>query len=163
MHCSWPCSVYARMYAITKDKKYLEFMDKEFHDTYNYLYDQDEHLFYRDGRYFQQRESNGKKIFWGRGNGWVLGGLVDLLKIIPKKSSYRPFYEKLYKEMCARIIETQAKDGYWHASLLDQTLTLHRKPVLQDLSYMHWHTELEKDTWIPSCIFLPSPKVGRLW
>lgn len=111
--------VYARMYAITKDKKYLEFMDKEFHDTYNYLYDQEEHLFYRDGRYFQQRESNGKKIFWGRGNGWVLGGLVDLLKIIPKKSSYRPFYEKLYKEMCARIIETQAKDGYWHASLLN--------------------------------------------
>ena len=111
--------VYARMYNITGNKKYLEFMDKEFRNTYNYLYDKEEHLFYRDGRYFDQRENNGKKVFWGRGNGWVLGGLVDLLNLLPKKSSYRPFYEQLFKEMCARVIETQSTDGYWHASLLD--------------------------------------------
>ncbi len=111
--------VYARMYNITGNKKYLEFMDREFHNTYDYLYDKEEHLFYRDGRYFDQRENNGKKVFWGRGNGWVLGGLVDLLSLLPKKSSYRPFYEQLFKEMCARVIETQSADGYWHASLLD--------------------------------------------
>ena len=111
--------VYARMYAITGDKKYLDFMDREYHATYDYLYDKEEHLFYRDGRYFDQREANGKKIFWGRGNGWVLGGLVDLLKLIPKKSAIRPFYEQLFKEMCARMVDTQSADGYWHASLLD--------------------------------------------
>ena len=50
----------------------------------NYLYDKEEHLFYRDHRYFAKREANGKKVFWGRGNGWVLGGLVEILQALPK-------------------------------------------------------------------------------
>lgn len=111
--------VYARLYAVTGDRKYLTFMDREYRNTYDYLYDKDEHLFYRDGRYFDKREANGKKVFWGRGNGWVLGGLVDLLKLIPRKDAIRPFYEQLFKELSARIVETQSDDGYWHASLLD--------------------------------------------
>ena len=47
--------VFARMYAMTGDKRYAEFMEKEFRATYDYLYDKDERLFYRDWRYFDQR------------------------------------------------------------------------------------------------------------
>ena len=66
--------VYAKLYAQTLDKKYLNFLNREYKTTYDYLYDKEEQLFYRDHRYFDKREANGKKVFWGRGNGWVLGG-----------------------------------------------------------------------------------------
>ena len=46
--------------------------NREYKATYDYLFDKEENLFYRDWRYFDKREANGKKVFWGRGNGWVL-------------------------------------------------------------------------------------------
>ena len=113
--------VYAKMAVITGNKKYLVFMDQEFRATYDLLYDKDEHLFYRDHRYFpeKQREANGEKIFWGRGNGWVMGGLVAILKELPLESTYRPFYEQLFKEMAQKVAACQGEAGFWHASLLD--------------------------------------------
>ncbi len=113
--------VYAKLSAITGDNKYLEFMDREYKATYNLLYDVDEHLFYRDHRYFPGKvlEVNGRKVFWGRGNGWVMGGLVALLKELPDDSIYRPFYEKIFVEMAEKVASCQDNDGFWHASMLD--------------------------------------------
>jgi len=114
--------VYAKLSAITGDDKYLAFMDREFKATWELLYDRDEHLFYRDHRYFPEKvlEANGSKVFWGRGNGWVMGGLVSLLKELPSGSKYRPFYEKLFIEMARKVALCQDKEGFWHASMLDQ-------------------------------------------
>jgi rhamnogalacturonyl hydrolase YesR len=111
--------IFATLYSITGKEKYIEFMDKEYKCTSIFLYDLKERMFFRDSRYFYEREPNGKKVFWGRGNGWVLGGLVEVLKELPKKNKYRPFYEKLFVEMCSRMVEIQQPDGFWHASLLD--------------------------------------------
>lgn len=96
------------------------FADTEFKATYNHLYDKDEKLFFRDSRYFGQKEANGKKVFWGRGNGWVIGGLAEILKTLPvDDTEYRPFYLQLFQEISERLAGLQSKDGYWHASLLD--------------------------------------------
>lgn len=112
--------VYTRLYDLTGNKKYIMFADAEFKATYNYLYDKEEKMFYRDSRYFNQKEENGKKVFWGRGNGWVIGGLAEILKTLPKEDKeYRPFYENLFVEMSKRLAALQGEDGYWHASLLD--------------------------------------------
>lgn len=112
--------VYVRMYMLTGDKKYMKFADKEFKATYDRLYDKEERLFYRDSRYMAKKEKNGKKVFWGRGNGWVMGGLAEILKTLPEKErKYRPFYERLFKEMASRLLELQSPDGFWRASLLN--------------------------------------------
>ncbi len=113
--------VYVRMANITGDKKYLDFMDREYRETYAFLYDQEEHLFYRDYRYFpdKKREANGEKVFWGRGNGWVIGGLASILDGLPKESEYRPFYIRLFSEMAEKVAACQGEDGFWHASMLD--------------------------------------------
>lgn len=111
--------VYVKLYMMTNNEAYMKFADKEYKDSYNYLYDKEEKLFYRDWRYFGKKEANGKKVFWGRGNGWVLGGLSEILKELPKGNKYRKFYEDLFIEMSERIIECQQPDGYWRASLLD--------------------------------------------
>src|SRR3989442_11451693 len=56
----------------TGDRRYADLMERLWWKTTDYLYDKQERLFYRDSRFFDQRERNGKKVFWSRGNGWVL-------------------------------------------------------------------------------------------
>jgi rhamnogalacturonyl hydrolase YesR len=85
------------------------------------LYDKDEHLFARDLGYKPEvkREANGAKVFWSRGNGWVMGGLALMLSELPKDYKQRPFYIQLFKEMAERVSGLQQPDGLWRASLLD--------------------------------------------
>jgi len=107
------------------EKRFLEANDLYYKECYELLYNKEERLFARDlyyvikGDSLDRYEANGKLIFWSRGNGWVLGGLVRLLKELPKDYPNRPFYVQLYKEMCARVTELQQTDGLWRASLLD--------------------------------------------
>ena len=59
-------------------------------------------------------------MFWGRGNGWVMGGLTEILKTLSADDKkYRPFYVNLFREMSGRLAELQCEDGFWRASLLD--------------------------------------------
>lgn len=111
--------VYAKMYMLTDDWKYIEFLNREYKATYDYLFDKEEQLFYRDHRYFGKKEANGTKVFWGRGNGWVLGGLCEILQALPVTNMHRAFYQDLFVTLAGRIAQLQGKDGYWHASLLD--------------------------------------------
>ena len=103
----------------TGDKKYLDIADKLWFKTTDFLFDKDENLYFRDGRFFDKREANGKKIFWSRGNGWVMGGLVRMLKNMPSNYPDRPKFIELYKKMAAKIATLQNADGTWHAALLD--------------------------------------------
>jgi rhamnogalacturonyl hydrolase YesR len=109
----------ARLYEYTGDIRYLDYMNNRWWHTTAYLYDKDEHLYYRDSRYFEKREANGQKVFWGRGNGWVLGGLARVLQSMPAAYPDRPRYEQLFRDMCARFLTLQGADGLWRASLLD--------------------------------------------
>ena len=111
--------VYAKLYALTGEKKYIKFMNKEYKATYDYLFDKEENLFYRDRRYFGKKEANGKKVFWGRGNAWVIGGLAHILNILPEETPMYKSYENLYLQMIHKIVQLQQPDGLWRASLLD--------------------------------------------
>jgi len=109
----------AQLSLATGDKRYLDFMDREWWLTSGALYDPSEHLYYRDNRFLAMREANGQKIFWSRGNGWVLAGLAFVLERMPHDYPSRPRYIAQYKEMAARIAALQPADGIWRASLLD--------------------------------------------
>lgn len=111
--------VLTRLYAATGDKKYLEYLNTMYWDSYDYLYNEDEHLFYRDKNYFDARSKNGKEVYWSRGNGWVLAGLARLLEYLPKDDPGRPKFEKLFVDMSNRIAPLQQPDGLWRTSLLD--------------------------------------------
>lgn len=111
--------VWARLAALTGKRQYLDYMNKEWWATTDYLYDEEEHLYFRDDRYFDQREANGKKVFWCRGNGWVFGGLVRTIANLPEDYPDRPKYLKIYREMAAKLPTIQGKDGLWRSSLLD--------------------------------------------
>lgn len=110
---------------VTGNTDFLKYNDRCYRECYDLLFNKEEHLFARDLNYVLKpdgsgkKETNGKRIFWSRGNGWVMGGLVRILKELPSDYSERPFYENLFKEMAARVLSLQQEDGLWRASLLD--------------------------------------------
>jgi unsaturated rhamnogalacturonyl hydrolase len=108
-----------QMSKATGDKRYADFAHEEFKATTDYLYDPGEKLYFRDSRFFDMRDAKGRKLFWSRGNGWVMGGLVRMLQTMDRKDPKRPYYEGLFKEMAAKLLTLQKPDGYWPASLLD--------------------------------------------
>ena len=111
--------VLARESVATGDGKYIHYMDKEWWETSASLYDKGEHLYFRDDRYFTQKEKNGQKIFWGRGNGWVMGAFVKVLSVMPKSYPTRAKYVTQYREMAEKIASIQGTDGLWRTGLLD--------------------------------------------
>jgi unsaturated rhamnogalacturonyl hydrolase len=110
--------VWIGLAAATGDQRYAEYAHAEFKATRDYLYDREEHLFYRDSRFFEQRDSSGRKLFWSRGNGWVFAGIARVLQRLPASDPARAMYEGLFKEMAAKLKTVQKPDGYWAPSLL---------------------------------------------
>lgn len=111
--------VWSRMYAITGDKKYTTYLDEEWAKTSSLLYDEQAHLYARDASFIGKKEKNGEKIFWSRGEGWVMGGLARTLQYLPKNDSRRAFYVTQLQQMSAAVAKLQGSDGLWHSSLLD--------------------------------------------
>ena len=115
----------AKLSKTFNDPSYLVLSDTLFMQCYRLLYDKEEKLFARDASYLVdangngKRESNGKKVFWSRGNGWVMAGLIRLLKEMPTEHPTRAFYINLFKDMSTRLLSLQQEDGLWRTSLLD--------------------------------------------
>jgi unsaturated rhamnogalacturonyl hydrolase len=136
---------FAMLSKITKDHKYLEWMDSFFWDVYGNLYDVKDHLFYRDFRfkpefegtgqqpviptyikyedsresYAYQKTKNGKKVFWSRGNGWAFAGIARILKYLPEEYGNYNKYKEVFSEMAAELKKRQQSDGFWYPNLDD--------------------------------------------
>lgn len=109
---------WARLAKITGDRIYLNFMDQEYHTSYDLLWNTEARLFSRDFKNFTKFEKNGKKLFWARGNGWVFGGLALMIPELPTDWEGRPFYINLFQEMAASLKNCQRPDGTWSMGLL---------------------------------------------
>src|SRR5712675_415714 len=105
--------VLARLNAATGDKKYLDYLNAMWWDTTDFLFDQEAKLYYRDKNYIGKLNPNGKKIFWARGNGWVMAGTVRVLQYLPKHNQDRQRYVTLLRTMAASVSRLQGADGLW--------------------------------------------------
>jgi rhamnogalacturonyl hydrolase YesR len=110
--------VWARLAKITGDSKYLDFMDQEYHATYDLLWSKKDKLFWRDSSFFGKTENNGQDIFWARGNGWVFGGLALMIPDLPQDWQGRQFYVDLFTTMAKQLKAIQRADGTWSMGLL---------------------------------------------
>jgi len=111
--------VWSGLASVTHDAKYVGYMNHEWKVTSNLLWDPQERLFFRDKNYFDKHEKNGRKVFWSRGNGWVMGGLVRVLETLPANSPDRAFYLEKFEQMADSVAKIQSPDGLWRAGLLD--------------------------------------------
>lgn len=102
----------------TGDDRYMAFANSEFQAARDYLMDPETHLFFRDSRYLERRDEDGRKIFWSRGNGWVYAGVVNILRLLPDDHPLRADYLELYLAMSKTIAGLQQANGLWRVSLL---------------------------------------------
>ncbi len=105
------------------EQTYADYAHSEFQIATELLFDKNVGLYYRDSRFFDRRGADGEKLFWSRGNGWVYGGLVNILRTMPSDDPRRRYYLDLFRKMSDRLVEIQAENGMWRASLLASSAT----------------------------------------
>jgi len=113
--------IWAKLSSITGDKKYSDWMMEEYEATKQHLFDDEEHLFFRDNSFIPMRD-NGNKIFWSRGNGWVFGGLTLLMDEYEPDSEEYEYFKDIYLKMAKKLIAIQTPEGHWAMSLLNQDI-----------------------------------------
>lgn len=113
--------IFSKLYTVTHDQRLLDKQYECFKWTDDLLFDKDDHLYYRDGKYVYPKVKtacNGGKSFWARGDGWVLAGLARVLADLPRDSKYRQFYIQRFQQLAAAVKGCQQEGGYWSRSLL---------------------------------------------
>lgn len=91
-------------YRATRDKVYL---DRAALEMVAYLdkLQQPNGLFYHGPAF---------PFFWGRGNGWVAGGMAELLSELPARHPRRARIMAGYLKMMDSLLKFQDTDGMWH-------------------------------------------------
>lgn len=125
----WIDTIYMALHFYTRMGLYLKeerLIDKAYRlyqnsRTERRCFDEEEGLWFRDERFLPEAalSENGKKIFWSRGNGWVLAGLARTLRTLPKEHPYHAEYLRDYLRMAGAIRDCQCGDGFWRANLLE--------------------------------------------
>jgi rhamnogalacturonyl hydrolase YesR len=110
---------YARLSVLLNKPQYMEYMVKNWWLTSDYLYSKEDSLFFRDDSFFEQQTANGKKVFWSRGNGWVIGGLCGVMSNMKKTDPQREKFEQQFVQMCDKLSKLQMVNGSWSQSLID--------------------------------------------
>lgn len=99
------------------DERYFEKVHALFNNSRieRNCYDEEEHMWFRDENYLPSVKltPKGKKIFWGRGEGWVIAGIIRGLEVMPKDMKYYEEYKQIYCDMAAALIKWQQPDGFW--------------------------------------------------
>lgn len=115
--------LYARLAALSDDKRYLDFMDREFQASTDYLWSKRFKLIFRDDRFSRGKKisPNGKPIFWGRGNGWFYAGLARILEVYPNDRAARAMYVDYFHKMTASLSALRSDDRLWGPNLLDSS------------------------------------------
>lgn len=103
-----------RYYQKTGDKAYLNDVIHQVKRFFQYLYMPElqimSHIY--DTKYDLQT-----KVPWGRGNGWAIFSITELLEILPPgHKDYNEMIE-IYRTLCKGYLPLQDKEGMWHQVL----------------------------------------------
>ncbi|WNJ17562.1 glycoside hydrolase family 88 protein [Pontibacter sp. G13] len=148
--------VFARMSQATGDPKYREKMHELYWDAVDFLYSDEDQLFHRNSKAQSEndRTPNGKKIFWGRGNGWVIAGLARLIDYLPADDPMRPKYVTLFQDLAFSLARYQMEDGLWRASVNDPAW-LPSKETSASSFYVYAMAKGINAGWLPREYFAP--------
>lgn len=109
--------VYASLLRITRNNVFGDYMEREFRECTDSLFDGEAGLYYRDCIRREIREPNGEGEFWARGNAWVIAGIALTLDNLPETFDGRSYYEDIFRTMAASVVKCQCSDGSWHPSM----------------------------------------------
>jgi rhamnogalacturonyl hydrolase YesR len=100
------------------DGKYAACLEELYKRNWDFLFDTTHHLYYRD-THFIGKKRNGRPIFWGRGNGWVMGSLALVLEHLPKDHPLWPVYAERLRLLAKGIAACELTTGGFGISLMN--------------------------------------------
>lgn len=103
-----------RYYQLTGEEAWLDEAANQAKSFFSYLYMPDfnimSHIY--DTHYRLQT-----KVPWGRGNGWVLFSLAELLEVMPSHHREREDILRIYRLLSEGYAKVQDEEGMWHQVL----------------------------------------------
>ena len=103
-----------RCYESWGDEKYLYDAVKQIKNIFRYLYMPElqimSHIY--DTHYQVQT-----KVPWGRGNGWVLFSVSELLAVLPDGFPEKDEILSIFRKLCSGYLKLQGEEGMWHQVL----------------------------------------------
>ena len=99
-----------RYYASTSNPEALDLAAKQFSIFKGYLYIEEKQLM---AHVYDFKTGVNTGIFWGRGNGWVLFSLAEILGVMPKEHPKREALLEFYRTLCGSIVRFQSESGLW--------------------------------------------------
>lgn len=108
----------ARYSQVTGDLDYIREAAKQFRLFKKYLYMEEAGLMSHVYN-FEYKMQNGQP--WGRGNGWVLFSLTEVIERMPADLPEREELITFFRQLSQGILRVQGENGLWHQLLTDDT------------------------------------------
>jgi rhamnogalacturonyl hydrolase YesR len=99
---------------LTGDNKYLDDAARQFLGFKKRLYLPDRKIM---AHIYDFRRDMNTGVPWGRGNGWTIFSLSELLAVLPADHALRPELLAFFRDLCEGYLALQDDAGMWHQVL----------------------------------------------
>ena len=106
-----------RYYELTGNRRYVDDAARQFLGFRKLLYLPERKLM---SHVYDFSRGMATGITWGRGNGWVLFSLSELLAVLPADHDLRDAVLGMFRDLCAGCLAQQDAEGMWHQVLDEQ-------------------------------------------
>jgi len=105
-----------RYYSLTGEKSYIDDAARQFLLFKKYMYMPEKKIM---SHVYNFRIDAPTQVPWGRGNGWVLFSLTELLAVLPQNHELREELLGFFRELSEGYLALQDEEGMWHQVLTD--------------------------------------------
>lgn len=114
MHFDGP--FFSRLYQVTGDLRYRDLAIGNIRPSIQLLFDRQSHLFHH---FWSERQRTPNGVFWGRGQGWALLGIVHTLECLPGSDQNVPSLLEVLRQLSGALAAAQDESGHWHTVIND--------------------------------------------
>ncbi|RKL65262.1 glycoside hydrolase [Salipaludibacillus neizhouensis] len=107
---------FCRYAELISDSSYLDEAARQLLLYKGYLYMEEVQLM---SHVYHVKQKKPTQTTWGRGNGWVLFSLTELLKVLPDDHELYPHILTFYLQLAEGCLKVQGVNGLWHQVLID--------------------------------------------
>lgn len=105
-----------RYYDLCKNEAFLNDAALQFKKYFEYLYIAEKRLM---SHVYSMRRGEKTNVAWGRGNGWVLISLTELLGVMNKNHKNYAEILGIFQTLCKGVLSYQDNEGMWHQIIDD--------------------------------------------
>ena len=103
-----------RYYRLTGDTRYIDDAARQFLGFKKHLFIPEWQVM---SHVYDFKRQMATGVPWGRGNGWVIFSLSELLAVLPQDHGQRPALLQMFRELCRGYLALQDEAGMWHQVL----------------------------------------------